>query len=528
MQSSFDDDGSDSLADLQRRYEHLARVLQEKERSFEDSQSYHESSIADLETRVESLQGRIHSLTKTGDEMKQKEQRYLDEISRLESDLATSQKKCETLERLRDMAQQETSARESSIVVLQGKVNDLQERITSMDREEAAHLDNEREWETDRDQYRKEIEKLRNDLRGALDKEAQIETLIIEKDALEAQLRALQNDLEEARSRSGFLSNGRGSDSLPGTVSKRLGRELAGALENIMDESVEDAGDAEFREATVGGAASDPDESLESVIVTTTRRRRVHQRTERTLTEIATQTETVEQESPTRPVDEPSPPTYDEAALEESVSARMHPACDKNVNQATSELPSRTAVTSVSNIFQDRDKTRTLYDDLTRKVGLRCLVLEKALEEQAEAQGEVETGSPSASPVPRISRPAGDDSISRLLADSASRVRSCLPESLQAMWPHSATQDASFRLLVWGICVLAIGLLLGNLLSPRQQHIHYHGTTGGVHEDGASWTLMNTFAAHGPEYFEPGGAATGAVERYMRAGPGELRGGVPI
>ncbi|PWN21674.1 hypothetical protein BCV69DRAFT_281609 [Microstroma glucosiphilum] len=532
VQSNFDDDsGSDTLADLQRRYEHLARLLQEKERSFEDSQSYHESSIAELESRVETLQGRIHSLSKTSDEMKQREQRYLDEISRLESDLATSQKRCETLERLRDMAQQETSAREASIVVLQGKVNDLQERITAMDREEAAHLDNEREWETDRDRYRKEIEKLRSDLRGALDKEAQIETLVIEKDALEAQLRALQNDLEEARSRSGFLINGRGSESLPGTVSKRLGRELAGALENIMDEPAEGAVDAEPNHAVEDGEASDPDESLESVIVTTTRRRRVHQRTERVLTEIATQTEAAEPDSTPRPADEPSPPTYDEAALEESVLARMHPACHKTmIPETTSELPPRTTLGSVFNMnrFPERERARTPYEDLTRRVGLRCVVLEKALDEQGDSQGQAGGVSSSAPSPPSVSRSERNDVVSQLLGIGASRVRGCLPESLQAKLSSMAAPDTFSRLLVWSLCVLAGGLILGNLLSPRQQHIHYHGTAGGVHEEGTSWTLMNTFAGHGPEYFEPGGAVMGVVERYLRSAPGDRPELVPI
>lgn len=505
-QDAMIDPGRQELDELQKRYDSISKVLQEKERAYESTQSAQETQIAELETRVEDLQERHHTLTKTSDEMKQREQRYLDDISRFEGDLAASVKRADALERVKEVMQQDLAYRETTIATLQGKVNDLQDRILLADREEAEHFSDQREWEQAREQYRQEIDQLRADLRESQEKESKVEELETEKEALRVQLRDLATDLEEARRGSGFVVTNRRDANIssigPSFLSKRLGNELLNDLaegKSGRDDDDEGSADEEVN----------ADESMESIVVTTTRRRRrapkgldgsadsnVSVTSTRTLSEVSTQTErggnaSIEPgNSPAAAAaTESGPPSYDEAALEKSVIARLHPVCDKD---AADGVVSWNLLDAFSH-----PTGRGSYQMLSSQLGRRCAVLEEALESTSD---------------PAKTTPSDAATTSsrsqHLLIQGASVVYRRLPPTMQ-----DAVQGRRGTLFLYSIGVLLLGLVLGSLVSTGKvtEHHHYSPQNGRLFEDGSDWQLSNSLnfglGEQGIEYASLGGGS---------------------
>lgn len=466
-------DGDDSQA-LERRYDALARTLQDKERHFEFTQNAHEATIADLESRVEHLQERIHGLTRSGDEMRQKEQRYLDEISRLEGDLAASQRRSDTAERVKDVMQQDLAYRETSIANLQGKINDLQERIAAAERDEAEHFDVQRAWDQDREQYRQQIEQLRGQVHDAGEKEAKLEQLESEKEALRVQLRDLHTELEEARRGSGFVTIDRGGQqSQPSTMSKKggssLGSELRGTWTQPQtggdspstsqggqrsQDNEEGIGSSD-EEMDAGEGPNDIDASLESIVVTRTRRRRSRQNAVRTFQEVTTQTDAAEAGPSANVEADGDLPSYNEAALEKTIVERLHP------NLVPGE-----------HLSGDDE-----YAALVRALGMRCTTMEAMAQRRQQ----------------RIGSTAGSPNTSWL----ATTVE-LLPRPVKSLLHHQmrSGRRTSSRLLVQAVVVLLIGALLGHLLSSSSPaattHHHHHYQIGATLEDGLAWHISNS------------------------------------
>lgn len=506
--------GVDELQSLQRRYDNLARVLQEKERNFESTQSLHETTIADLETKVEGLEDRNHTLTKSSDEMKQKEQRYLDEISRLEGDLSVSVKRCEGLERTRDVMTEDLNRREQTITGLQGKINELQERISSAELDEAEHFRHQHDWEQDRDQYREELDSLRRQVGEAHEELAKMKELESEREALQSQLRQLHADLEEARRNSGFLQvNPRGSTFLPTSLSKVLGAELdsvfgstASRLPEHQEEEEEEVNDDPEQDR------ADPDESGESIIVTTTRRRRKRQdgslpvsTDSQSLVDTSTQTEkgsSLETEL-TRPLTEGLPPTYDEAAMEQAVVARLHPASKGGLAEADT-IDRRSVAAGFSALLgltdqltEDAQDLQAEYDSVVDGTEIRCRVMEDAIKERKSRSRQ------------HRRRRASARNWQRLLS------------YLSAEQQQPANTG---NLLFCGLTTMALGVLLGSILSGSNGKTYYHHWPSGVMEDGLSWQMSNTLSSYGlHDYGMRGTANDGMMGSLLRIVLGSAR-----
>lgn len=466
-------DGDDSQA-LERRYDALARTLQDKERHFESTQNAHEATIADLESRVEHLQERIHGLTRSGDEMRQKEQRYLDEISRLEGDLAASQRRSDTAERVKDVMQQDLAYRETSIANLQGKINDLQERIAAAERDEAEHFDVQRAWDQDREQYRQQIEQLRGQVHDAGEKEAKLEQLESEKEALRVQLRDLHTELEEARRGSGFVTMDRGGQqSQPGTMSKKGGSSLGSELRGTwtQPQAIGDSPSTSQRgqrsqdneegigssdeEMDAGEGPNDIDASLESIVVTRTRRRRSRQDAVRTFQEVTTQTDAAEAAPSANVEADGDLPSYNEAALEKTIVERLHP------NVVAGED------------FGGDDE----YATLVRSLGMRCTTMEamaQRRQQRTNSTADLPTSNWITTTVELLPRP----------------VKSLIHHQMRS------GRRTSSLLLVQAVVVLLIGTLLGHLLSGSSPasttHHHHHYQIGATLEDGLAWHISNS------------------------------------
>lgn len=527
----------EELEALQRRYDHLARMLQEKERTFEGTQSMHETTIAELESRVEQLQERIHTLSKSCEEMKHKEQRYLDEISRLEGDLAMSVKRGEGLERTRDVMSEDLSRREQSIATLQGKVKELQDRVAAADVDEAEHFRHQGEWERDREGYREELDSLRTEVQKAQESQLRIVELESEREALEAQLRSLHGELEEARRNSGFLHGGAGRASVPPSMSKRLGAELAsvfgagagtdaaegggggasaskrgdGARSSSVVEAGGEGGEEEDGDADDDeDAAAAADASSESIVITTTTRRSRRSRRDaggeetsagapsRLLTDTSTQTDSKGEGSgegksaadSDNAVAESSPPTYDEAAMEKAIIARLHP-----IEGADADDDNDTAIADTSSEYA------TVVDDAG---GVRCTVLETALARR---------------PRQHHHRRRRRTLWSRFMA---ARVHLDDKDTQTTSGSSSSSAPPSqSTLMLYSLTTMAVGVLLGSLYAGNggagfvvDDYGSHVGSTGSsasgvVFEDGTSWQMMN-FLAAGAGY--PIGATGGGGE----------------
>lgn len=503
---------SEELADLQRRYDQLVHALQDKEKAFEDTQNAADTTIADLETKVETLQTKLSSLSKTNEEMKQREQKYLDEISRLENDLATSEKMCKVMERTKEVQAADLTFREAKLNTLQGKVNELQERIAAAQRDEADHYNRECEWEKDREEYRRQLEQLRAQLSEAVVRDARVQELESEREALQAKLKETQSELEEARRGSGIFVPGSAA-SIPTGTSKRLGAELAKVFDEVAD-------NAEVGSAEGESTAEDDDTGDESVIVTTTRRRRRRDAAPRILTERSTQT--VPDEDAAVP-SEPSPPTYDEAAMEKTIITRCHPAKagadSAHVSVATSFGPSFfDFITGASSTDLADQTPAKQYEAVSEHLRLRCTVLEEALEKEHAADGSgsregakasgssaVATPEPSNSAKPqrrRRSASAAASFVPRRLVSGATRLFNVLPspaqEGLNSFARQSEALSPGARLLFWSSGILVCGFIVGGVVTGGETHHHYH-SAGGAFEDAASWQLFNSFNALGFE-----------------------------
>ncbi|CAO1627536.1 unnamed protein product [Sympodiomycopsis kandeliae] len=564
---------NEELEAVQRRYDNLARVLQEKEKTFEGDRSHYETLIADLESKVETIQEDMHSLGKTSDDMKQRERKYLDEISRLEGDLALSQRRGDGLESARSVMHDDLLNRETTITTLQGKINDLQERVRSADVDEAEHFRREEDWNRDLDQYRQDLDDARQQLRQAFDRNAKMDVLESDCESLRAQLRDARSDLEEARRNSGFLPV-RGLKSAPSSMSKRLGSELAnvfgsgiGDLSGSMrpshgpSEDLDRVGEVEdqeevMRSADHSGGEEEADASSESVIITTTRRRRRHgdatagdKTTVRDFVETCTQTDDVEDQgtcddgtveaTSSGATVEALPPTYDEAAMEKAIIARLHPATqDKSTPEAVqSESRSTTTTTmakrpkleasSVMGGFStllglsrlvsspggsledrtsddERDGLSTHYQTLAAGVGMRCTVLEDAL--QRSDSEDVQEG-PSSSKIRSRRHGSGTRRRMSIASQSLSRLASRLPGRNGDQQQDNAVMNN--QALVCGL-TLTVGLLLGAVMNSQsgQGGVHYHHHSGGILlEDSLAWKSSNTLSM----YNYPG--------EYTREGP---------
>lgn len=494
---------AEEVGALQRRYDNLLRTLQEKERTFESTQSTHETTIADLEAKVEQLQDRIHTSTRANEEMKQKEQRYLDEISRLESDLATSQKRGDKAERVKEVMQADLTYRETSIANLQGRVKELQERIASIEREAAGHVARQSEWEQDREQYRSQIEQLRSDLRLAVEKEAKMEELESEREALRAQLRDVHAELEEARRGSGFLPHGRGDDSRPPTLSRKagssLGSELRGVWSQLVDNQKSEDDDAIHEESE-----GEHDASLESVTVTTTRRRR--QGPPRVLTEGFAQTED-EGDHPKSfdsATDGAHPPSYDEAALEESLLKRSHPdPVETNEPERGDQL--HLNLLNMLKPAAGADQTASShYGILSQQLGIRCTVMESAMERRRNSSG-------SASP---------ETSSTGLLQEATNQIAQLWPSRGRRHRTRKTHHGESLSELQTKVLIMLgggflIGLCAGSLLFGGRTYLYFYSGSPVV-EDSQAWQWSNSLnlglGGSGIEYApDPCGAAPGLL-----------------
>ncbi|CAO1614247.1 unnamed protein product [Parajaminaea phylloscopi] len=486
LRSIYDASAADNeeLGALQRRYDNLVRTLQDKERTFESTQSIHETTIVELEAKVEQLQERLHGLSRTNDEMKSKEQRYLDDISRLESDLANSQRRGDNAERIKELMHQDLGFREASINSLQGKVTELQERIGAAEREEAEHFGRQQEWEQDREQYRAQLEDVRSQLQSVLDKEAAMEELEREREALQAQLREAHVELEEARRGSGFLPSGRGPESKPATLSQKAGTSLGSELRGIWERGDEGEQSVVEADESNNDTEHDADASLESVVVTTTRRRRQGGGV-KAFQEGSAQTDGAD----VGPSDL-NPPSYDEAATEKAVTSRIHPPAAQAEEAGHYSVMVQHGLLGVLGVgAADVSSPARQYSALSRQLGTRCTVLEGALSRYSEVQGTV-----AHDPTRRRSPTA------RVMESAASRILPHLPgwarEGLGARAKarredHSFNPSPSSRILMAGSGVLVIGIFIGHLLAPGNTHYHYHGGSL-VSEDSLAWHLSNS------------------------------------
>ncbi|PWN28195.1 hypothetical protein BDZ90DRAFT_231954 [Jaminaea rosea] len=468
------------LESLQRRYDNLVRVLQEKERSFESTQNSQETTIADLDTQVEQLRERIHTLTKSNDEQRTKERRYLDEISRLEGDLATSQKRGDHAERVKEVMQQDLAHRETTIVNLQGKINDLLERVATAERDEADHYGRAQALGEEAEGLRTQIEQLRGQVRAAVEKEAKIEELESEREALRAQMRDLHLELEEARRGSGFLPAGqRGLSSQPSTIGGKAGASLGSELKGIFRgmSSVDETGDVPAEgsggrgrdfdgeqtvtDSDVGSSTTDPDASMESVVVTTTRRRR---RAAASSSEAGGASSSSREYRETQSQTEQgtgsghlAPPSYDEAATEKIILERLHPA-----PEAGSGPLSPTSLVDVIDTATRKPDTTLFsqYEAMAHKVGVRCTVLEDALRRQPT---EAASGGGLTSTILQMLPPATQLRL-RSIAQTTTGTRSADANRRSKASSVSTTQ----WFCIWTGSVMLVGVLIGMVLISQQ------------------------------------------------------------
>lgn len=352
---------NDTTSALLARLEAVQKILSDKERQHDAVQEEHEMFISRLQDELEETKSEVNTRKREDKESKSRENSHLDTIASLEADLNQTEK---VLEMTRDLlaktkADYEEQVDESSRLRL--KMKELQQELEKAKLEEQSHNEAFKSWDMDREVYREKI----NGLHAHVDEvEAEISRLQEgerENKLLKEHIERLSTEMEDLR-RGSSLRSSRigGSDTDGGTLSKRLGSELAKQLASSGMLSNDDI----YEEEEEMEGEEDGEESFTISMKKKIRKIRGAM-----------------QDKQIGPSESSDLPTYDEAAMEKQVIDRLHPRVDATLN---GDIANKDLDVDV----QMKDSS---YLAITEKAGLRCTVLETKLKVYETANRSIST-----------------------------------------------------------------------------------------------------------------------------------------
>lgn len=305
---------NDDVIALQAQIEGLHRLLTEKKNNFEQTQHETEEYISRMQDELDRVKADLAVKRKEEASSRARENNYLDTISSLESDLNKVGSELGVIK-----------AQYSRLKTDHEELVDAMERHTARNIELREELENateslnefserEHQWERDRESYRHKIRDLHEESSSLQERllGRDEDTRIIA--SLQANIDALTGELEDLRNKGSTLTGSRTSEVDPGTLSKRLGSELAKSVRN--EEQSEE--DSMISNEEVG------EQDGESIFVIHKRKRKANK--------VSGPLEFADQEVQTS-LDRTqlhAPPTYDEASLENDINYRLHPEWRSN------------------------------------------------------------------------------------------------------------------------------------------------------------------------------------------------------
>lgn len=342
----------DTTSALLARVEAVQKILSEKERQHDAIQEEHEMFISKLQDELEETKSEVNTRKREDKESKYREKGHLESIASLEANLNQTEKILVMTRELLAKTKVDYDEQVDESNRLRVKMKGLQQDLEKAKTEEQSHGEASNSWDMDREVYREKI----NELHEHVDEvEAEISKLQEgerENKLLKEHIERLSAEMEELRRGSTLRGSGlAGSDADDGTLSKRLGSELARQLASSGMLSSDNHDNVYEEEEETEGS----EDGEESVRITMKKRIR--------------KSRGVMQDKQTGPSDSSDLPTYDEAAMEKQVADRLHPRIDSKLNI---ELGKEHLATDVKIKGQ-------FYLAITEKAGCRCTVFEERL-----------------------------------------------------------------------------------------------------------------------------------------------------
>lgn len=445
----------EQVAALQAQLESVQRSLAEKNRSIEVMQRESEEYISRMQEEVESLKSDLALRRKEDSLNRVRENINLDNIAGLEADLNRSTTELETLRaqhvRLR-------SDHDDLVVAMErhtARAYEYREEIAKAKAQAEEAMEMEKQWELDRESYRETIKRLNDELATV-----QQSLLGHEEDgrmiaSLQANIDSLNVELEEARNRGSNANPSRVASEAGGTLSKRLGAELAKSLVTShtsmkeAEEQMDEDDDEEIDEEEVIGQADGDlyDRSNDSVIIIRRRKRRTQAGPSHSIDLADRAVQTQDNHAIRGKAEEAAPPTYDDVRTEEQIIKRVHPPC---------------SITSLDEADLGSSSMATQYKQLASILEFRCVPMEE-----------------------RLGRTSDDCTADETIVPSAASSIVELPVTATTVF-NSTYTDKGIRGL-WTVAFV-LGFLTSLLLFRLLRGVPYDGTT----EDATLWRKSNT------------------------------------
>ncbi|KDN44916.1 hypothetical protein K437DRAFT_274364 [Tilletiaria anomala UBC 951] len=466
-------------SDLMRENERLKREKKDLQESMQAKEDDHEAVTADLHSRLDTAEEQLTAKRREEKEASARAEQFSEQVSSLESELAAVQKRNKGLEELNQKGREQIESNLAELELLRKQLEELRQAVRAHKVDEAHAQDTATAASAEVARLKDLVAEKEQRILHLLELEAENDRLVQENLTLSEQVGKLKAELDEK-----FRSLGREHDlsfdghrSLQGTPSQRLGAELRRHFspnDSLSMPTREECSNGE-------GQAADPDTSAESYIETVTRhvsRSKKGKAKARDLPaadfiDVGTQPSSAEDEEAaaaetsilsdgkmvddpetsthtlTQGTDIPSPPTYDEAALEKTIIDRLHPGAIAIGQKPLDEWPE--------------------YATLSKLLDLRCDVLENKMLLQAR-------------PAPILRAASGQSAQKPSTVQLQTVISNLRHHGLSSLSIH----QTSFYM---GALAFLLGVFFTRTLLPSQHHYHF----GPYMESAAAWRDSNSF-----------------------------------
>ncbi|KAI5481521.1 Annexin family protein [Pseudohyphozyma bogoriensis] len=480
---------------LLRQINELTKKLKDQEARNESSASAYEQEHSELEGRLEEARAELQVKRREEKELRSSEKQHLGQITALEADIA---KLTRSLERSRE--QYETMKKNyqdqcAEAEKLRALVAETRRENRAAEEAAQVHTIQVQQFEQDREALQGTIAALESELAVAIKAEEVLNDQKQENRMLKETIDRLKFDMDELRSagrKSMFLEGSTASpdkgDSIPASMSKSLGRELARRLAVAGSEDSTLEKDAEEEEEEED---PDADEEVDDIIVTTHRR--------------------VKKRGTARTTSSPSAPTVthvEETTIVADADTQTDPilTTEMNVQTEISAVTVDLVPAPISDPPPYTPKTeREVQEELAAGLGIDVSKLEEFVKSQKR---------------PRAQTPS-ESSLVRRQNRWASRISSRMSTAAQApafiisVFPDSAKPfvrtvlESSTTFMLYTLCIFLTGIVTGGVAQPFSQghgppfHMLITGT------DRAYWHQANSFGHLWGEGLGGAGVAAG-------------------
>lgn len=433
-------------------------------------------------------------------------------------------------------------------------IEEQERQLTEYRRDEQINAETTAAWDTERERWRvqlatkqQEIETMHQQLVEMENLQAEVQSLHRSNQMLSQDVTDARRQASEPRSTPNTLTRGSGmaighelresarSGMRQGTAARADSRQLFTPIENTVEASSEE----ELCEATdeldeantsVGrafGVPAPPLAAKEEADDSLSTESEVDAQEQQEEEEEQQRTPTLQgdQSQMTNPASEAdsSPPTYDEASLEQRITSRLHPT-----HAASVASSSGTATADVHAALRSKNAEEAAYLLLRNELGIRCTAIEELIEkhrrdnpkaaaaaaEEEEADNSIASSSSSTSSesttVPnddaqrfarlrKLPRDASDRAVS--LYERASQyltwnVLRHLPHDVYQTALHSGAAGMTFycahKVMIYSVLIFVLGAAIGSTCFPQA---HPFATPTVVLENAREWSIANSFEA---------------------------------